>query len=136
MRFAVLGILICALAVCAPAQCPVQLRQASVDANGKILRVRYFNQGSRPIRAVQFALTETNPADQNHEFLATYSAGIAVHPSQEVTVTFRIHNQGSDSVDVGSSESASLVVRRIQFIGASIWTAPQENQCRISISRH
>jgi hypothetical protein len=56
VRFLSLVFLICS-ACDLNAQCPILLRQASVEAHGKEVTIRYYNSDARVVQAVEFVET-------------------------------------------------------------------------------
>jgi len=87
MRVLVLGLFIC-IAANAVGQCPIQPRQASVDASGKNVTIRYYNSGVRLVRDVQFVLTTEDKEPSGQPVLTNFSARGVLRPKQERVALF------------------------------------------------
>jgi len=127
MRLLGLGFFICCIGTHLVAQCPIQPRQASLDANGKNVSIRYYNSGARSVRDVQFVLTE-DIGLSGQSVLASFSARGILHPTQERVVVFP--NTGRMNLN-GNVE---VEVKRISFSDRSTWAAPRNNICRILLT--
>src|SRR5437868_5960015 len=110
MRRLVFGLLICGTVTNAVSQCPIQLREASADANGKNVTIRYYNSDTRLVQDVQFVLTtKDKDMDVNGVVLANFSARGVLHPKQERTAAF------PNIRGMALNGSFELQVKRVSF---------------------
>ena len=135
MRLLILGFLICGAAVGAGGQCPVQPRQASLDSSGRSLIVRYFNSGTRTVRAVQFTLTKPEAGQNDRSVMATYSAAGTLRPNRDRTAVFENPTERSGLIDEVLTGPVEVSVTRVVFSDLSTWKPPGANQCKISFSQ-
>jgi hypothetical protein len=113
------------IAVNGAAQCPIQLRQALVDASGKSITIRYYNSGTHIVRAVQFVLTKENA---HPSAVGNFSARDVVRPKQEGKLVFpNIHGSVFD-------ESMELEVERVSYADQSTWVASGHNTCKARLT--
>jgi hypothetical protein len=124
MRFAIVVLFICFSGANAVGQCPIQPRRASFDASGKNVTIHYYNSSTRPVRDVQFILTEdTGPRPQS--VVGNFSARGIVHPQQERVAVFpQIGGMAFDG-------PVELEVKRVSFADRSTWAAPHNNPCKV-----
>jgi len=123
-RLLVVGFFVCCIGTYVVAQCPIQPRQASLDANGENVTIRYYNSGARSVRDVQFVLTE-DIGLSGQSVLASFSARGILHPKQERVVVFP--NTGRMNLN-GNVE---VEVKRVSFGDRPTWTAPRKNICKV-----
>jgi hypothetical protein len=124
MRLLVLGLFICGTVTNVVSQCPIQPREASSDASGKNVTIRYYNSDTRLVRDVQFVLTAKD-TDLSGLVLANFSARAILHPKQERTAAF------PNIRGTALNGSFELQVKRVSFADRSTWAAPQKNTCRV-----
>jgi hypothetical protein len=126
MRLPLIAVLVCFTVTNAAAQCPIQVLQASFDAVGRSVTIRYYNATSRMALDVQFVLLSENATTRS--VAGNFSARHILNPKQERTAVFR---NVSGTPFNGSME---LEVVRISFKDYSHWTAPQDNVCKVEIT--
>jgi len=95
MRSLILGVVVSGLAVNAVGQCPIQLRQASAHGTGNNLVVRYYNSGTKTIKAVQFTLGVPDAGPSRQSTVASYGAGDTLSPKHERSAFFKSDAQTS-----------------------------------------
>jgi hypothetical protein len=126
MRLLPMIFLASSIGVNAAAQCPIQLRQASLDAIGKSVTIRYYNSGTHIVRAVQFVVTNEN--SRPYSVIGNFSARDIVRPKQERKSVFpNIHG-------TVFNESMELEVERVTFSDQSTWIASGDNTCKARLT--
>lgn len=134
LRVPVLPFVICYLGTIAAAQCPVVLRHASVDANGKDVSIRYYNSATRTVQAVGFTLIKPAGGSDAPEVIAHYSARETLNLKEETTAVFRRLAGNSDLSGAALSEPLEVRVTRVVFTDRSTWMPARKNTCTIPLS--
>jgi hypothetical protein len=128
MRWSLLSLLVLSAHAISEAQCPVEPRLASLDANAT-LTVRYYNNSARAVRDVHFVLIDRDTPPTAQPVITNLSARGILPPKQERTIAFS--NVGS----LAERGSLDLEVLHVSFREDPSWKAAPENPCRISLTR-
>lgn len=134
MRFLSLVFLICS-ACDLNAQCPILLRQASVEAHGKEVTIRYYNSDARVVQAVEFVETRGGSGTGSQDILTYYSTRERVNMKREATAMFRRPVKNFD-VTEAPAQPVDVQVTRVVFIDRSTWKSGPDNTCRVVFTPH
>jgi hypothetical protein len=136
VRFLSQIVLICSLLETAVAQCPVLLRQVSVDANRKDISIRYYNSTTRTIQAVGFTMIKRARGSDAPEVLAHFSTRMTLNVKRETTAAFHSPAGNSDLSGSALSERFEVRVTRVVFIDRSTWRPSGRDTCTFLLSMH
>jgi len=134
MRALLPGILIYYFAINAIAQCPVSLRQGSIDLQGQKVTTRYYNSGTKAVTAIEFIVTRFGGSPDVREALAHYSTRVALNGNREATAIFHGQVESSDLSESAEAGSLEVQVTRVVFADQSTWKATNKNPCKIPLS--
>src|ERR1700688_1166336 len=126
MRLLQMIFLASSMGVNAAAQCPIQLRQASLDAIGKSVTIRYYNSGTHIVRAVQFVVIDEN--SRTYSVVGNFSARNVVRPKQQGKLVF------PNAHGTAFKEGMELEVERVSFADYSTWVASGDNACKVQLT--
>lgn len=129
MRFLLVAFIACLSSVSVVAQCPIQPREASLDATGKNFKIRYYNSGMRTGQDIQFVLVNKDAGLGGQRLVQSFSARGILRPKQERESLFPVGGMALN----GTME---LEVNRVVFADRSIWSARGNNSCKIQFSGH
>jgi len=108
----------------AAAQCPIQVRQASLDTTGRSVTIRYYNAAPHVAYDVQFVLLSENATMRS--VVGNFSARNILRPKQERTAVFP-----NPSGITFNSTNMELEVVQVSFRDYLRWTAPHDNICKV-----
>jgi len=129
MRFLLVAFIVCLSGLSVVAQCPIQPREASLDATATNFTIRYYNSSMRTAQDVQFVLVNKDFGLSGQRLVKSFSTRGILRPKQEGEALFPVRGMALN----GTME---LEVNRVVFADRSMWSARGNNSCKIQFNGH
>jgi|SRR5215470_6527421 len=129
MRYALVVLIISLVDLFAAAQCPIELRDASLDSKRDNLTIHYYNSSTQVARDVHFILLSEGPTVSSQPMVHSFSVRGTLRPKEKKTASFPVSGMSLDGTLV-------LELKQVAFADGFSWSAHATDSCNVSFTQN